>query len=443
MPIDILMPALSPSMEKGNLVRWLKSVGDPVSEGDVLAEIETDKATMEVEAGASGVLSRIVVAAGSLDVPVNVAIGELVTGSEGSIVHSAAAPTVQTAGVTSGHSGHFAIATAAPEQIEELHEKRVFASPIARRLIAEAGLDVSIMVGTGPKGRIVERDVKAAIEASARPLAAAEAQTPPLSLQPVPQPTSEPAQQPAPGLDDRTRELFEASSYVEVAHDAMRLTIARRLSEAKRTIPHFYLSTVCQIDALLALRQQLNDAAPAREGAATYRLSVNDFVVRALALALAQVPDANVSFTESAMLRHRHADIGVAVAIPGGLMTPVVRQAETKALSSISNEIKALAARAKERRLRPDEYQGGTASVSNLGMHGVTDFAAIINPPQASILAVGAAEKQAVVRGDMIEIGTMMKVTLSVDHRAIDGATGAELLAAFKAFVETPMTMLV
>ena len=244
--------------------------------------------------------------------------------------------------------------------------------------------------------------------------------------------------------DDGNKALFDAASYVEVPHDQMRLTIARRLLEAKRTVPHFYLSADCAIDALLALRQQFNDAAPtSADGVSAYRLSVNDFVMRALALALKQVPDANVSFTESALLRHAHADIGVAVAIPGGLMTPIVRHAEAKTLATISNEVKELAGRAKLRRLKPQEYQGGTASVSNLGMYGVKDFAAIINPPQASILAVGAAEQRMIVQDGAPAVATVMSVTLSVDHRAIDGATGAQLLSAFKALVERPMAMLV
>lgn len=438
MPIDILMPALSPTMEKGNLTRWLKAIGDVVTAGDVVAEIETDKATMEIEAGADGVLSRIVVPAGSLDIPVNTTIGALATQAE-----------QVTAAADNGADDHRPAerldggpaAPASPgEEAEDAgRDGRIFASPIARRLMTEAGLDPAGISGSGPRGRILERDVKAAIEARASAASSPPAPQPAASAQ---APSTEPdgiADQ-----DSRIKALFAPDSYSEVRHDPMRLTIARRLSEAKRSVPHFYLSADCSIDALLELRRQLNDAAPKhRDGTPAYRLSVNDFVVRALALALVAVPDANVSFTESAMLKHRHADVSVAVAIEGGLMTPIVRKAETKTLATISNEIKQLAARARDRRLNPEEYQGGTSSVSNLGMYGIRDFAAIVNPPQASILAVGAGQPRPVVSGESISIATMMSVTLSVDHRAIDGSVGADLLAAFRSLIEKPMTMLV
>jgi len=447
MPIDIVMPALSPTMEKGNLIQWLKAVGDPVRSGDVLAEIETDKATMEVEAAADGVLSKILVAAGTQDVPVSQIIGSMTTANDTVPQSSDSRPADTPAAVVSAPVSTAAIAqeaaplaAASSPMANGQDTGRVFASPIARRLMTEAGLDATSIAGTGPHGRILERDVSAAlaareVEARAKKEAATQVQV-----------QSPPATSPAPEAsgDDRIKALFEAGSFVEVANSSMRLTIARRLSESKRTVPHFYLSADCMIDALLSLRQQFNEAAPSgRDGERAYRLSVNDFVVRALALALHQVPDANVSFSEAALLRHRHADIGVAVAIPDGLMTPIVRRAETKSLATISNEIRDLAARAKTRKLKPEEYQGGTSSVSNLGMYGVRDFAAIVNPPQASILAVGAGEQRVVVRDGKPAVGTVMSVTLSVDHRAVDGATGAQLLSAFKALIEQPMTMLV
>jgi pyruvate dehydrogenase E2 component (dihydrolipoamide acetyltransferase) len=404
---------------------------------------------MEVEAAADGVLSRILVAAGTLDVPVSQIIGSMTTEDDTSPERPDPRPVETSAIVASAPVSAVAITLqdpAAPPSAVSLpmangHDTgRVFASPIARRLMAEAGLDAASVTGTGPHGRILERDVSAAlaareVDARTKREAAAQVQMQTLAATPLAAEA---------GGDDKIKALFEAGSFVEVPNDSMRLTIARRLSESKRTVPHFYLSTDCMIDALLSLRQQFNDAAPSgRDGERSYRLSVNDFVVRALALALHQVPDANVSFSEAALLRHRYADIGVAVAIPGGLMTPIVRRAETKSLATISNEIKELAARAKTRRLKPEEYQGGTASVSNLGMYGVRDFAAIVNPPQASILAVGAGEQRVVVRDGKPAVGTVMTVTLSVDHRAVDGATGAELLSAFKALIEQPMTMLV
>lgn len=447
MPIDIVMPAFAPTMEKGNLIQWLKAVGDPVRSGEVLAEIETDKATMEVEASADGVLSRILVPAGTQDVAVSQVIGLMTTEDEVSprrsnslpaktptAVVSSSAATATVAAVSGGVSP---LAKTAPKPNGD-GIGRIFASPIARRLMSEARLNASSLVGTGPRGRILERDVSTALAARATDAKAKEE----LAVQ---TPTAAPAAPIAPEIvhDRKLEALFEAGSFVEVPHDPMRLTIARRLSESKRTIPHFYLSAECTIDSLLSLRQQFNDAAPSRpDGERAYRLSVNDFVIRALALALHQVPDANVTFSETSLLRHRHADIGVAVAIAGGLMTPIVRHAETKSIATISNEIKGLAARAKTRRLKPEEYQGGTASVSNLGMYGVRDFAAIVNPPQASILAVGAGTQRMVVTNDKPAVATVMIVTLSVDHRAIDGASAAELLSAFKALIENPMTIL-
>ena len=311
---------------------------------------------------------------------------------------------------------------------------RVFASPLARRVAKDAGIDLTSLKGSGPHGRIVETDVKSALAGgTARPAPGPQPQLP--GARPV-MPT---------GMSDEViRKLFEPGSFTEVPHDGMRKTIARRLTEAKATIPHFYLSVDCHLDALLRLREEMNEAAPRdKEGKPAYKLSVNDFVIKALALALMRVPEANVSWTENAMLKHKDADVGVAVSIPGGLITPIVRKAQTKTLSVISNEMRDLAQRAKARKLKPQEYEGGTTAVSNLGMFGVTNFAAVINPPHATILAVGVGEKRVVVKNDAPSVATMMSVTLSTDHRAVDGALGAELLSAFKRLIEKPASMLV
>ncbi len=474
MAIDILMPALSPTMEKGTLSKWLKKEGDAIKSGDVLAEIETDKATMEVEAVDEGVLARIVVPEGSADVPVNQVIGLIA--EEGEDV-SAAALTTKTAapdkpesakaddkilpysrpGVTPGAPApslppqdgarpqHMANGAAPASE-----SGRVIASPLARRLANQAGLDLAAIVGSGPRGRVVERDVLAA-EKAPKPAAKAAAEPSAASAAAPQAPAAMSGKTPdvrnasAPAASDETiKKMFEAGSYTEVPHDAMRRTIARRLVEAKQTIPHFYLELDCELDALLALRSQVNAAAPLdKDGKPLFKVSVNDFVIKAMALALQRVPDANATWTEGAMLRHKHSDVGVAVAIPGGLVTPVVRRAEVKTLSAISLEMKDFAARAKVRRLKPDEYTGGTTAISNLGMFGIKSFAAVINPPHATILAVGAGEKRVVVKDGAPAVATIMSVTLSTDHRAVDGALGARLLDAFKTLIEKPMGMLV
>ena len=456
MPIDILMPALSPTMEKGNLAKWLKKEGDTIKAGDVIAEIETDKATMEVEAVDEGILARIVVPEGSQDVPVNQLIA--VIAGEGEDVKAAAggagakpavaapapkAPEAKAA--TGGGMGNAAPAKAedkpqpapaAPASIAQAASGiRLFASPLAKRLAKLDGIDLSKVVGTGPHGRIVERDVKAAAAGGTARAAPATASTA-ASTPAAPKPVSAPS-------DEQVKKLFEPGSYEEVPHDNMRKVIARRLTEAKSTIPHFYLTIDCELDALLSLREQINKAAPAKDGKPAYKLSVNDMVIKALAMSLRAVPEANVSWTDGAMLKHKHADIGVAVSIPGGLITPVIRDACHKTLSTISNEMKDLASRAKNRKLKPEEYQGGTSAVSNLGMFGIKDFSAVINPPHATILAVGAGEKRVIVRNDQPAIATVMSVTLSTDHRAVDGALGAELMQAFKGYIENPMGMLV
>ena len=444
MPTNILMPALSPTMEKGNLAKWLKKEGDSIKSGDIIAEIETDKATMEVEAVDEGILAKIVVPEGTADVAVNEIIG--VIAAEGEDAKAVSAPAkAEAAPAKSEAKAEPAPAKAEPAAAAAAQPasaptpadgNRPFASPLARRLAKEAGLDLSKVQGSGPHGRIVEKDIataKAGGGAKAAPAAAA------------PAAASKPAGAPlAAGMsDEAVKKLFAPDSYEEVPHDGMRKTIARRLSEAKQTIPHFYLTIDCELDALLKLRAELNAAAPEKDGKPAYKLSVNDMVIKALALSLRAVPEANVSWTDNTMLKHKHADVGVAVSIPGGLITPVIRDACHKTLSQISNEMKDMAGRAKNRKLKPEEYQGGTTAVSNLGMFGVKDFAAIVNPPHATILAVGAGEQRAVVKNGALAVATIMSVTLSTDHRAVDGALGAELMQAFKGFIEKPMAMLV
>jgi len=447
MPIQILMPALSPTMEKGNLAKWLKKEGEKVSPGDVIAEIETDKATMEFEAIDEGVLAKILVPEGTSDVPVNQPIAVLA--GEGEDVKAAAAGagkgSAKPAAQAKAPEAKPASTPAAPTQTPATQPApkqqpapatdghgagRIFASPLARRLAKEAGIDVGRISGSGPHGRVVARDVAAA--KTGAPLRAPAAGAAP-GLAPVQAPS-----------DEQIRALFEPGSYEVVPHDNMRKIIARRLTEAKLTIPHFYLSIDCEIGKLLAAREEINAGAPKdKDGKPTWKISVNDFVIKALALALQHVPDANVTWTEGGMLKHKRSDVGVAVSIPGGLITPVVRNADTKSLSAISNEMRDLAARARARRLKPEEYQGGTTAVSNLGMYGIRDFAAVINPPHATILAVGAGEERAVVRHGKVEAAMIMTVTLSTDHRAVDGALGAQLIGAFKALIENPVMMVV
>ncbi len=447
MPTNILMPALSPTMEKGNLAKWLKKEGDPVKSGDVLAEIETDKATMEYEAVDDGTLAKIVVPEGTQDVAVNAVIA--VMAGEGEDVKAAAAsagkaaaapapkaaepvkPASQTAPPPAAAPAAPKPQAAAPAPVAPATQSatgRVFSSPLARRLAKDAGIDLSRVSGSGPHGRIVARDIEAA--KSGKGLAPAA-------------PGAAPAVAPA-MTDQQVLSLFEEGSYELVPHDGMRRTIAQRLTAAAQSMPVFYLTVDCDIGKLLSARQEINAAAPkGADGKPAYKLSVNDFVVKALALALQRVPGANVSWTEAAMVKHKHSDIGVAVALPFGLITPIVREAELKSLSAISNEMKDLAGRAKDKKLKPNEYQGGTSSVSNLGMYGIKEFTAVINPPQSSILAVGTGEERPVVRGGKLEVATLMSVTLACDHRAIDGALGAQLIGAFKLLIENPVMMVV
>ena len=451
MPINITMPALSPTMEEGNLAKWLVKEGDKVSPGDVIAEIETDKATMEVEAVDEGTLAKIVVPAGTEGVKVNALIAVLAGEGEDASAAAkggAAAPAKMEAPKAEVPKAEPAKAepvakpaqAAAPVPAANGHAagERIFASPLARRIAKDAGVDLAAVSGSGPHGRVVKADVESAV-------AGGGAKVGPSTKATAPAAGAAPAAKPM--SDDATLKLFEPGSYELVPHDNMRKTIARRLVEAKSTIPHFYLTMDCEIDALLKLRSELNAAAPVKKtekgDVPAYKLSVNDMVIKAMALALKAVPDANASWTDSAMVKHKHADVGVAVSIPGGLITPIVRRADEKTLSVISNEMKDLAARAKGRKLKPEEYQGGTTAVSNLGMFGVKDFSAVINPPHATILAVGAGEERAVVRKGAVVVANVMSVTLSTDHRAVDGALGAELLSAFKRYIENPLGMLV
>ncbi|MCO4316540.1 pyruvate dehydrogenase complex dihydrolipoamide acetyltransferase [Phyllobacterium sp. 21LDTY02-6] len=455
MPINITMPALSPTMEEGNLAKWLVKEGDKVGPGDVIAEIETDKATMEVEAVDEGTVARIVVPAGTEGVKVNALIavlaeeGEDVSAAAGAgdapakaeapeaEKKEAAAPEAPKPEAVKPEVAKPSPASAASvaEAASSSASERPFSSPLARRIAKEAGIELSAVKGTGPHGRVVKKDVEAAISSGGKTAAAEKAA--PSAATPAPKPVS----------DDAVLKLFEEGSYELVPHDGMRKTIAKRLLEAKSTVPHFYLTVDCELDALLALRAQINSASPMRKtekgDVPAYKLSVNDMIIKAMALALRDVPEANVSWTEANMVKHKHSDVGVAVSIPGGLITPIIRKAEQKTLSTISNEMKDLARRARDRKLKPEEYQGGTTAVSNLGMFGVKDFAAIINPPHATILAIGAGEQRAVVKNGEIKIATVMSVTLSTDHRAVDGALGAELAQAFKRHIENPMGMLV
>ncbi len=421
MPINILMPALSPTMEKGNLAKWLKKEGDKVKSGDVIAEIETDKATMEVEAVDEGTIAKIVVPEGTQDVPVNDVIAVLAgdgedvkaAGAGGASAPPKAAPAAEapatakpapTPSPAPAKGTAPAAAAPAPQAAVPAPQTnghaRTFSSPLARRLAKEAGIELARINGSGPHGRVIARDVEQAKSGKGLKAPAAA---------PAPAPSI------APGMSDQQiRALYADGSYEVIPHDGMRRTIAQRLTASVQTIPHFYLTMDCNIDLLVKAREEINAAAPKdKDGKPAYKLSV------------------------------KHSDIGVAVAMPGGLITPIIRQAETKTLSTISNEMKDFAARARARKLKPDEYQGGTTAVSNLGMYGIKDFTAVINPPHATILAVGAGEERPIVRGGKIEVAQIMSVTMSCDHRAVDGALGAELIGAFKMLIENPVMMVV
>ncbi|MBI4920162.1 MAG: pyruvate dehydrogenase complex dihydrolipoamide acetyltransferase [Devosia nanyangense] len=466
MSINITMPALSPTMEEGKLSRWHVKEGDSVSSGDVIAEIETDKATMEVEAVDEGKIGKIVVPEGTDNVKVNAVIAVLLTEGEtaskaapaatpvpaakapspqpsppkgegapvapsvasGSAVISAKPPITSPFGGEVGAKAPGEGASAAPTKS---NGARVFASPLARRLAKEANIDVSAIAGSGPHGRVVKADVDAAksgkVPLKTAPAAAAAAGgAMPLGM-----------------TKAQVMALYEAGSYDVVPNDGMRKVVAARLTEAKQTIPHFYLTLDCNIGELMAARETINTAAPKdKDGKPTYKLSVNDFVIKAWALALQKVPLANATWAVDSILYHKRSDVAVAVAIPGGLFTPVVKAAEGKSLRQISEEVKDFAGRARSRKLAPHEYQGGSSAVSNLGMYGITNFAAVINPPHGTILAVGVGEERVYADKGQVKVGQFMTVTLSCDHRSVDGALGAELLAAFKVLIETPVMML-
>lgn len=401
MPIQILMPALSPTMTEGNLVKWHKAEGDTIKAGQLLAEIETDKATMEIEAVDEGTLGRIIIPEGTENVKVNALIGLILEiGEDKTALDSFKAPEAIKITTQTVSEPEVTSATAVTST-QNGSDERVYATPLARRIATQKGIDLHSVDGSGPRGRIVKADIDNFT------------------------PTAKPY-----GIK------HAAAAYVDLPMNNMRKTIAKRLTESKQTIPHFYLTIDCDIDKLLALRSEMN-ALPK----ATQKLSVNDFVIRACALALHEVPEANATFHDTFVRQYSTVDISVAVAIDGGLVTPVIRSAEQKQAATLSTEMKSLAERARAGKLKPEEYQGGGFTLSNLGMFGIKHFGAIINPPQASIMAVGAGEKRAVVKNDQLAIATMMSCTLSVDHRAIDGAVGSKFLSVFKELIENPLML--
>ena len=440
MPTPILMPALSPTMEEGTLAKWNVKEGDSVSSGDVIAEIETDKATMEVEAVDEGTVGKIIVAEGTENVKVNAPIAVLLDDGESAgdidvsaLENGGGGGTGDTAPKAEAPKAESKPADNASAPVSKSESKsasapaqkpngRILASPLAKRIASQEGVDLSAMTGTGPHGRIVKRDVEKAMKegsGKAAPVAAFK-----------PSPAS---------VDAR---LYPDDSYTAVKLDGMRKVIAKRLTQSfNQEVPHFPLNIDVELDTLLAARARINATSP-KEGDDAFKLSVNDFILKASAMALKKVPAANATFTDEAILLHKHADIGVAVAIDGGLITPIVWKAEEKGLKQISAEVKDMAARAKKKKLKPEEYQGGTFSVSNLGMFGIKSFASIVNQPHGAIMSVGAGEERVVVKNGKMEIATVMTVTLTCDHRVVDGAVGAEFLSAFKAFMEEPAAML-
>jgi len=436
MPINILMPALSPTMTEGNLARWLKKEGDAVKPGDVIAEIETDKATMEVEAVEEGKIGKILVPDGAQGVKVNDVIAVLLEeGEDAGAIKAAAAPAPKAAAAPAPKAEAAPARAEAPKPAAAAPApaapapaaasgSRIFASPLAKRLAQQHGLDLSRVVGSGPHGRVVKSDIDKVAAGGTAKAAPAGAKAPPAAPS-------------VPGFQAFGEPEFELHP-----HSMMRKTIARRLQESKQFVPHFYLTIDCEIDRLLKVREEVNAGAP-KEGKGAFKLSVNDFVIKACAVALKQVPAANASWSDEGVKMYKSADISVAVAIPNGLITPIIRHAEDKRLSDISAEMKDLAGRAKGGKLKPEDYTGGSFSLSNLGMFGIKDFAAIVNPPQGCIMAVGAGEQRPVVKNGALAVATVMSCTLSVDHRVVDGAIGAEYLAAFKKLIENPLAMLV
>jgi pyruvate dehydrogenase E2 component (dihydrolipoamide acetyltransferase) len=443
MPIDILMPALSPTMEEGTLAKWHVKKGDAVKSGDVIAEIETDKATMEVEAVDEGTIEELLVPEGAEGVKVNAPIARLsgdAAGGPAPLAQPSSSPEAKTSGEASPKAAEGVQAAASPAPTSpspsaapppppragEARGERIFASPLARRIAEQKGLDLASLKGSGPHGRIVKADVEGAQPGQAKAPAAA------------------PFGQPAPAAAPRQVQSLEQQgippgSYDLIPLDGMRKTVARRMTESFRDVPHFPLNIDLEIDALLAARAKIN-AMLAKSGG---KVSVNDMVIKAAAVALMQVPEANASYTPEGIAMHHHADIAMAVAVPHGLITPIIRNAEQKGLAQIAAEAKDLAERARNKKLKPEEYLGGTFSISNLGMFGIRSFSSIINEPQGAILSVGVGEKRPVVRGDQLAVATVMTVTLTCDHRVVDGATGARWLAAFKPLIEDPITMIV
>jgi pyruvate dehydrogenase E2 component (dihydrolipoamide acetyltransferase) len=464
MPINITMPALSPTMEEGKLAKWHVKEGDTVSSGDVIAEIETDKATMEVEAVDEGKIGKIMVAEGTEGVKVNAVIAVLLQdgesldaaspapeapkaepakaqetpkaepakGDAGTLMYDKGTASTSTAPVDAKAApAPTRAAVAAPTKSDG---GKVFASPLARRLAKDAGLDVSTIAGSGPKGRVVKSDVEAAKSGNgaAKPATATTAAAPATG-----------GVAPTGMTKAQVIALYEEGSYELVPNDGMRKVVAQRLTESKQTVPHFYLTLDCKIDGLMEAREQINAQAPKdKDGKPAYKLSVNDFVMKAWAVALQRVPMANATWAGDSILYHKRSDVAVAVSVPGGLFTPVVKACDTKSLRQISEEVKDLATRARNKKLAPHEYQGGASSVSNLGMFGIKTFSAVINPPHGTILAVGAGEERVYPENGQIKIGQFMTVTLSCDHRAVDGALGAELLGVFKGLIENPVMML-
>ncbi len=448
MPIPILMPALSPTMEVGTLAKWLVNEGDEVLSGDIIAEIETDKATMEVEAVDEGTIGSITIAEGTANVAVNSTIAVLLLEGEDKSAIETMADEASPPQTTQKEEEK-----ATEKEVKEASETptpntplktnangRIIASPLAKRIAKQKNIDLSALKGTGPNGRIIKADLDGA------PIGTATKQsneTPSRGLGEVSHaPAPSTGQVISPVSDKEIFATYEEGTYDLIPLDNMRSTVAERLTVAKSTVPHFYLTIDCILDELLAARKRLNDQAP-KEGPNAFKISVNDFIIKAMALALQQVPAANSTWSSQGILRHKRSDVAVAVAVEGGLFTPIIRHCELKTLSEISNEMKDLAYRARAKKLAPSEYTGGTTSISNLGMFGIKKFDAVINPPQSTILAVGAGERRPIVIGDEIEPKTVMSVTLSCDHRVVDGALGAELLNAFKGYIEDPVTMLV
>lgn len=428
MATEIILPKVDMDMATGKISKWFFKEGDRVGKGDVLFEIETDKAAMEIDSPAAGILRNVTGEEG-VDIAVGSAVAWLY--EDGEEYRAAPGPSAPATPAKPVAFDVTAVDLTRAQKHSESPEagSAIRATPLARRLARESGIDLGSVAGTGPHGRIVSADVSKARVVEA-----------PVAL-PVPTGSLNIAQEASAGS---SLKQFAEGTFDLQPHTPMRRTIARRLLEAKTTIPHFYLSVDCRIDALLKLRAELNASAPVADGTPKYKLSVNDMVIKAYALALGSTPDANVSWTEESLVRHHFVDVGVAVSVAGGLITPIIRRAESKTLSAISNEMKDLAARAKSGKLKPAEYQGGTGAISNLGMFGVREFAAIINPPHSTILAVGAGEKRPVVnaQGDL-STATVMTVTLSTDHRAVDGALGAELVGKFRMLIENPMSMLI